>query len=215
MTKRVRITNADASPYGLIVRHSSGEVKSLAQPGDDCEFFLSGSQTITIEEEKPFAGNPGTSVGVSTGPVTPQSIGLFQADASRKHLPGVWLSKPHNLPGDVVARIMLNCGCDAEGNWHDANGDPVAAAGRMFEQADTKAEEARLNRHNATPRVFDIKWNPSRGGYTLDESRHVVIVAGIPQIGNSPPVYAVRAVDDRALDEWCEYMAASRTNPGA
>ena len=219
MTKRVRITNADASPYGLIVRHSSGEVKSLAQPGDDCEFHLSGSQTITITEEVPFASTPAD--GPPAGTVSPQSIGLFQNDSSRKHLPGVWLYSTtqlqgkHDLPPDVVDRIMLNCGCDAEGGWHDGHGNPTPAAHRGFEQADTNAERARLERFNATPRVFEIKHSPVLGRNILNEGRHVAIVAAIPPAGKNPPVYAVRAIDARALDEWCEYMAVSRTNPGA
>ena len=221
MTKKVRITNADGEPYDVVVKRSDGSVEVLSNPGDGADFTLSAGVSLTITERaraKPEATEAGT-----IGPRTPAEISLFQTPNSlRTFGDGTWLycntqlqRKDHGLSDEAVARIMLNCGCDAEGNWHDASGNPTPAFGRGFEQADTPAEQQRLRRYNATPRVMDVKWNPILGRWQLDETRHVALVAQIPPAGRNPPVYAVRALNEAALNEWIDFMGASRANPGA
>lgn len=213
MTKRVRITNADGSHWGVRIKHSNGQVFDLPYPGDSTELHIAGTQDLTITEYDAAAKVP------SVHAATPTAFGLFQNAASRKYLPGVWclsthqlMVEDHGLSPDIVNRIMANCGCDADGRYWDDNGEARPFAGRMFEQADTNPERDRLEQYNATPAVYDIVY--LNGQPVLDRSESLAARAGVP-LGRNPNVYAVRCRDEAAFNAWCEFMAPSRSNPGA
>jgi hypothetical protein len=215
MTAKVKITNEgpDALLYsgnrvlmpGRSISHEITEGGNMGGLNVNLQLLHIDGDATPPEEPAPAAP-------------TPSSLGMMQNDESRKLIgPEFWFystlqaeSAPTN---DAKVRIMLNCGCDAHGVWHDAQGEPVPAANRGFEQADTLAERERLKRYNSTPMVYDIAIIQGQPRLALD--RHVAAVTGLTPTGKYPNFYAIRAVDAAALSECLQSIAASRGNPGA
>lgn len=219
MTKRVTITNADAGMYGVRINHSSGAVFDLPNPGDNVSVYVSASQSFTVSEYDVASGKAvPDSVAPPPAKLTPTSAGLFQNDDSRQYMPGVWLysttrlmRKDHGLTEDQVRRIMLNCGCLENGVWWDENGDPFPAAFRGFEQADSKTEEARLYRRNATAFVKDIEQVTSRNGTKRWELSSTPLGKVLGLMGETTPlIYAVRARTEADLADWIRWAATPK-----
>jgi len=215
MTAKIRVFNEGDQPllYGAnrLLMPGKSSTHDVSDLGSSISFT-----PVSVGDDVP-APAPAPSTDATVRP-TPASIGMFQTELSRKLLGSdVWLyctTRAAMAPtNDIKVRIMLNCGCDADGNWRDTNGNPLPAFSRGFETADTAAEQERLRRFNATPSVFDI--TVVNGHPELDLFHHVAMVTGMYPKGRDPIFYAVRAEDEAALDEWCEFMAASRGNPGA
>lgn len=219
MTKRVLIINNDGGPHGVRVRQSSGAVFDLANPGDSVAVYISGSQSVEVEEYDPLkAGGPATTADTAPEapavPKTPADLGLFQD----KRLPGLWIysttqlmDKNHGLTEDQVRRIMLNCGCLENGVWWDENGDPFPAAFRGFEQADSQTEEARLYRRNATAFVKDIEQVTSRNGSKRWELSSTPLGKVLGLMGETTPlIYAVRARTEADLADWIRWAATPK-----
>lgn len=197
MTKRVLIINNDGGPYGVRVKHSSGAVFELPNPGDNVAVHVSASQSFVVEEYDLQGAKPEPPKVVEPDVTSPASIGLFQD----KRLPGAWLystvqlmDKAHGLNDDQVRRIMLNCGCLENGVWWDADGDAFAAFGRGFEQAGSVHREPVLARRNATARVCDIEQD-ARGRWSLSKR---TVRQMFPVIGEA---FAVRARTQADYDE--------------
>jgi hypothetical protein len=217
MTTEITVTNN--GPDALLFTKENNRFMLL--PNTSRRVFVDNSKTDAFTIEAVSLGDPAPPEEPAPPPsatVTPASLGMTQNDESRKLIgPEFWFystlqaeSAPTN---DARVRIMLNCGCDAHGVWRDANGDPIPAAGRLFEQADTPAERERLRRYNYTPAVYDIAIVQGQPRLALD--RHVAAVTGLTPTGKYPNFYAIRAADEAALSECLQAIAASRGNPGA
>lgn len=212
MTTEITVTNN--GPDALLFTKENNRFMLL--PNTSRRVFVDNSKTDAFTVEAVAVGDPVPPEEPATSVPTPASLAMTQNDESRKLIgPEFWFystlqaeSAPTN---DARVRIMLNCGCDAHGVWHDAQGEPVPAANRGFEQADTPAERERLKRYNATPMVYDIAIIQGQPRLALD--RHVAAVTGLVPAGKYPNFYAIRAADEAALSECLQAIAASRGHP--
>lgn len=135
---------------------------------------------------------------VKGGP-TPEDCQLIQPFNLREINPNVWLyvnlqlgeADSEKITPRNRAAIRINCGCDDDGNLQPA-------FGRMFEQADSVTENARLERINASPRVGEVTENPPY----RETGRPLGAVLGLLGENKVPMIYALRAKNWAAVQEF-------------
>lgn len=135
---------------------------------------------------------------------TPESWNLIQPFNLARINPNVWVycnlqlteTSANKISPRNRAAIRINCGCDDDGNLQ-----PVG--NRMFEQADSVAENARLDRINSSPRVGEI----TAAEPFHETGRPLGAALGLLGENKVPRIYALRATNWAAVQEWIDANA--------
>lgn len=139
-----------------------------------------------------------------SGAQTPQDYQLIQPFNLAEINPNVWVycnlqlseTSANNISPRNRAAIRINCGCDDNGNLQPA-------FGRMFEQADSVTENARLGRINSSPRVGEV----TETAPFHETGRPLGAVLGLLGENKVPLIYALRAKNWAAVQEWIDTNA--------